>query len=51
VVQRRQGREDLFVHYSDVPGDGRRSLEEGAKVSFDARAEDNGPRAVSVTTP
>jgi cold shock protein len=44
-----EGGEELFVHHSDLTGDGRRSLKEGAKVSFDARAEDKGPRAVNVT--
>jgi CspA family cold shock protein len=45
-----EGGEDLFVHHSDLAGDGRRSLKEGAKVSFDTRAGDRGPRAVNVTT-
>jgi CspA family cold shock protein len=44
-----EGGEDLFVHHSDLAGDGHRSLKEGTKVSFDARAEDKGPRAVNVT--
>jgi cold shock protein len=42
--------EDVFVHQSDLAGDGYRSLKEGAEVSFDARAEDKGPKAVNVTT-
>jgi CspA family cold shock protein len=39
---------DLFVHHSGVAGDGYRSLQEGAKVSYDAQAGDKGPRAVNV---
>jgi cold shock protein len=39
---------DLFVHYSDIGGDGFRSLAEGAKVSYEAEDSDKGPRAVNV---
>jgi CspA family cold shock protein len=39
---------DLFVHQSEIVADGFRSLAEGAKVSFDAQAEDRGPKAVNV---
>ena len=39
---------DLFVHYSDIGGDGFRSLAEGAKVSYEAEAGDKGPKAVNV---
>jgi cold shock protein len=39
---------DLFVHHSDIAGDGFKSLNEGAKVSFDAKASDKGPQAVNV---
>ena len=39
---------DLFVHHSDIAGDGFKSLTEGAKVSFDAEASDKGPQAVNV---
>jgi len=43
------GGKDLFVHHSEINGDGDRSLAEGAKVSFDAEAGDKGPKAVNVT--
>ena len=43
------GSKDLFVHQSAIVGEGFRSLEEGAKVTFDAEAGDKGPRAVNVT--
>ena len=43
------GTKDLFVHHSNIAGDGFKSLEEGASVSFDARAGDKGPEAVNVS--
>jgi cold shock protein len=43
-----QGGQDLFVHQTGVVGDGRRSLAEGARVSFDAEAGAKGPQAVNV---
>ena len=39
---------DLFVHHSDIAGSGFKSLEEGAKVSFDSEPGDKGPKAVNV---
>jgi len=39
---------DLFVHHSDIAGDGFKSLAEGAKVSYEAQATDRGPQAVNV---
>lgn len=39
---------DLFVHHSDIAGDGFKSLAEGAKVSYDAESGDKGPKAVNV---
>jgi cold shock protein len=42
------GSKDLFVHQSAILGDGFRSLQEGAKVTFNAEAGDKGPRAVDV---
>ncbi len=44
------GSKDLFVHHSDINGDGFRSLAEGAKVSYEAGSGDKGPKATSVTT-
>ena len=43
------GEKDLFVHHTGINGDGYRSLQEGAKVSFDAEEGDKGPKAVNVT--
>jgi CspA family cold shock protein len=39
---------DLFVHHSQIAGDGYRSLDEGAKVSYNAEAGPKGPQAVDV---
>jgi CspA family cold shock protein len=44
-----EGGKDLFVHFSGIAGNGFRSLQEGAKVSFDAEQGDKGPKAVNVT--
>jgi len=44
-----EGREkDVFVHYSDIAGDGFRSLEEGVRVSFEVEPGKNGDRAKEV---
>jgi cold shock protein len=40
--------EDLFVHHSDIAGDGYKSLAEGAKVAYDAEPGGKGPKAVNV---
>ena len=42
------GSKDLFVHQSAILGDGFRSLQEGAKVTYNAEAGEKGPRAVDV---
>jgi CspA family cold shock protein len=39
---------DLFVHHSDIAGEGFESLQEGAKVTFDSEPGDKGPKAVNV---
>jgi cold shock protein len=43
------GEKDLFVHHTGINGEGYRSLQEGAKVSYDAEQGDKGPKAVNVT--
>ena len=43
-----EGGKDLFVHHSAIIGDGYRSLQENAKVSYDEEADAKGPRAVIV---
>ncbi len=39
---------DLFVHHTGIAGGGFKSLDEGAKVSYDAESGDKGPKAVNV---
>jgi cold shock protein len=34
-IENEEGGEDLFVHYSEVVGDGFRTLEEGSTVEFE----------------
>ena len=43
------GGEDLFVHYSGIDGDGFKSLEEGAKVTYEATQGRKGMQAEYVT--
>ena len=43
-----EGDRDLFVHYSGIIGNGRKSLDEGAKVSYEEEQGDKGPKAVNV---
>lgn len=46
-IQRESG-EDVFVHFSAIQGDGYRSLEEGARVSFEVRQGPKGLQAANV---
>ena len=40
--------EDLFVHYSEIQGNGYRTLEEGAKVEFEVTQGKKGKQASGV---
>jgi CspA family cold shock protein len=40
--------DDLFVHHTAVVGNGYRSLDEGARVSYDSEAGPKGPQARNV---
>ena len=42
------GSNDLFVHFSSISGDGYRSLNDGAKVSYESEEGPKGPAAASV---
>lgn len=42
------GGKDLFAHYSEIVGDGHRSLEENQRVSFVAGMGQKGPQATSI---
>ena len=39
---------DLFVHHTDIDGEGFRSLAEGARVEYESQPGDKGPTAVNV---
>jgi CspA family cold shock protein len=39
---------DVFVHYSEIQGNGFRSLEENARVEFEIGQGQKGPQATSV---
>ncbi len=42
------GDKDVFVHYSNVAGDGYKTLEEGQQVEFDLAQGRKGPEAQNV---
>ena len=44
------GGKDLFVHHSNIAGDGYKSLAEGAKVEFEPSEGQKGPQATNVRT-
>lgn len=41
--------EDVFVHYSEIQGDGYKALEEGQEVEFEIEKRPKGDQAVKVT--
>ena len=43
-----EGSKDLFVHFSNIAGDGFKSLTEGAKVEFEPGEGQTGPEARNV---
>jgi cold shock protein len=44
----REGRADVFVHYSAIQGDGFRNLEEGQQVEFEIEQGPKGLQAANV---
>jgi CspA family cold shock protein len=44
----REGGDDVFVHYSNLAGDGYRSLDEGQQVEFDVAPGRKGEEAQNV---
>jgi CspA family cold shock protein len=40
---------DVFVHFRSINGTGRRSLQEGQRVSFEVTKGEKGPQAENVT--
>ena len=43
-----EGGKDLFVHFSNIAGDGFKTLAENAKVEYEAREGTKGPEATNV---
>jgi CspA family cold shock protein len=44
-----EGDADLFVHHSDIAGEGFKSLDEGAKVTYEATQGKKGMQANNVS--
>ena len=42
------GAKDLFVHHSNIAGEGFKTLAEGARVEYEAREGAKGPEATNV---
>lgn len=42
------GSQDLFAHFSEIQGDGYKSLEEGQEVEFEKSSSDKGPKAANI---
>lgn len=40
--------DEVFVHFSEIQGNGFKTLEEGQKVEFDVTQGDRGPQASNV---
>ena len=47
-ISRADGEKDVFVHFSNVVGDGYRTLEDGQQVEFDLAEGRKGPEAQNV---
>lgn len=43
-----EGGEDIFVHHTEIKGEGRLSLKEGQKVEYDIGEGEQGPIATNV---
>ncbi len=43
-----EGEDDVFVHFSNISGDGFKSLEEGQTVEFEVGPGRKGPEALNV---
>ena len=43
-----EGGDDVFVHFSNIAGDGFKSLVEGGRVEYEAREGTKGPEATNV---
>ena len=45
-----EGAKDLFVHHTNIAGEGFKTLAEGATVEFEPREGAKGPEATNVAT-
>jgi cold shock protein len=43
------GGKDLFVHFSEIQGEGYKTLPEGQKVTYEQQQGDKGPQAANVS--
>ncbi len=43
-----EGGKDLFVHHTNIEGNGFKTLSENTRVSFEARQGQKGPEAINV---
>jgi CspA family cold shock protein len=43
-----EGGKDLFVHHTNILGEGFKTLKEGARVEFETRQGQKGPEATNV---
>ncbi len=48
-IQQEGGEKDIFVHYKSINSEGRRTLHEGQKVTFEVTDGKKGPQAENVT--
>ena len=44
-----EGGSDVFVHYSSINSEGRKSLADGQKITMEVTQGDKGPQAENVT--
>lgn len=47
-ISRSDGEKDVFVHYTNIQGNGFKTLEEGQQVEFDLAQGRKGPEAQNV---
>ena len=45
----REGGDDLFAHFSEIQGDGFKTLTENQKVEFEVMNDDKGDKATNIT--
>ena len=48
-IEAEDGSGDVFVHFSDILGEGYKSLDEGDRVKFEVVQSDKGPKAINVS--